>query len=29
VFVSGSAIFSRPDYRATLKLMRERAAQQP
>jgi ribulose-phosphate 3-epimerase len=29
VFVSGSAIFGRPDYRATLKLMRERAAQQP
>ena len=29
VFVSGSAIFGRPDYRATLKLMRERAAQHP
>jgi len=29
VFVSGSAIFGRPDYRATVKLMRERAAQHP
>jgi ribulose-phosphate 3-epimerase len=29
VFVAGSAIFGQPDYRATLKAMRERAGRHP